>query len=78
MTFIVTIKLGRRSDHNPHDKKWGKCRVNADHRVGPPECTDRTGEHHSFLIDADCLEAALKPASAKYNHVTRVEEARWA
>lgn len=60
--YLVTIKLPRNPDNNPHDKRTGPCPVSA-------ECTDSTGEHHTFLLETDRLQLAL----ARYSHVTRVE-----
>lgn len=60
--YIVTVKLPKYPDHDPRDKKIGGCAVS-------PECTDATGEHHSFLLETDRLQLAL----ARYSHVTRVE-----
>jgi hypothetical protein len=60
--YLVTVKLPRNPDHDPRDKKTGACPVS-------PECTDATGEHHTFLLETDRLFLAL----ARYAHVTRVE-----
>lgn len=60
--YIVTVKLPRNPDHNPRDKKTGRCPVS-------PECTDSTGEHHSHLVETDRLFMALE----RFSHVTRVE-----
>ena len=60
--YLVTIKLPRNPDHNPRDKKTGPCPTST-------ECTDSTGEHHTFLLETDRLFMAL----ARYEHVTRVE-----
>lgn len=50
--------------HNPQDKKTNHC-------VSNPVCTDSTGEHHSFLVDANSI-----PAIQDYfdgAHITRIE-----
>lgn len=61
-TLIVTVKLPKNSAHNPHSKQTGQCPFS-------DECTDVTGEHHSFLTGADGLETL----HAEGTHVTRVE-----
>lgn len=60
--YLVTIKLPRNPGHDPHNKKTGPCPAST-------ECTDSTGEHHTFLLETDQLSMAL----ARYSHVTRVE-----
>jgi len=67
--FIVTIKLPRNPDHDPHNKKSGNCLVSNN-------CTDVTGEHHSYL-DQDVSEERLRArASERFKHITRTEEVR--
>lgn len=67
MLYIVTIKLPKNPEHNPHDKKTGECAVSA-------LCTDVTGEHHSLLVEAtDDAVAAVVARRHGYQHVTRVE-----
>ncbi len=61
--YLVTVKLPRNPDHDPRDKKTGPCPVSGQ------ECTDVTGEHHTFLLETDQLQLAL----ARYSHITRVE-----
>jgi len=67
-TYIVTIKFpeGWNGKHDPQNKVTGYC-------LNDQNCTDATGEHHSFLRsapDASSLAAALE--SDGY-HVTRIE-----
>lgn len=70
-TFIVTIKGARNPVHNPHAKVTGPC------RIGIQDCTDSTGEHHSFLVAANDFDNArrnvlnMNPAI----HITRIESA---
>lgn len=62
MKVIVTVKLPRNRDHDPHNKKQGTCPVFGG------MCSDVTGEHHSGLVD----EAMLDSLTKRF-HVTRVE-----
>lgn len=69
MLFIVTVKLPRNPDHNPRSKVTGPCPV--DPRV---QCTDVTGEYHSYLTLADGEPAAREGVRRQYGwHVTRIE-----
>lgn len=61
--YVVTIKLDRTPGHDPKHKLTGACAVS-------PECTDVTGQHHSFLADGAELLAALD----RFEHVTRIEK----
>lgn len=65
--YIVTIKVKHGIPHNPRDKITGPCPA-----VGY-ECSDCTGEHHSFLYKAKSIEEVKE----KFNEfrLTRVEEA---
>jgi len=69
MLFIITIKFDTGVEHNPEHKQEGKC---------PCEenllCTDKTGEHHSFLIDAIGIEQAKRMIPREYKHITRIEK----
>jgi hypothetical protein len=65
MQYIVTVKLDRNLNHDPRNKKTSSCPVS-------PTCTDATGEHHSFLIDAANVEE-VRERSQVY-HITRIEE----
>lgn len=62
---IVTVKLPKNPNHNPHAKVTGPCPVNG------ATCTDVTGEHHTVLITNDASLAALR---AKFKHITRIED----
>lgn len=71
--FIVTVKLGKNPEHNPHDKKTAACPASQ----GPSICTDSTGEHHSFLcIDSSASEVAQRFKERGF-HVARVEDGVW-
>lgn len=63
--YLVTIKLPKNPDHNPHDKKLGRCEVS-------PLCSDSTGEHHTVLAHGNLEVDALR----RSYHITRVEEVR--
>lgn len=60
--LIITVKLPRNPNHDPRNKQTGGCKYSRN-------CTDVTGEHHSFLgtqVDVDSLKA-------EGVHITRVE-----
>lgn len=69
--YIVTIKLPRRKDHDPHNKKNGQCPV---YMLSNHLCDDVTGEHHSFLFESDKdIEGVRAVCSEEGRHVTRIE-----
>lgn len=59
---IVTIKLPKNPNHDPHNKVTSSCPFSG-------TCTDATGEHHSGLVaslaDIDKLR--------EHYHITRIE-----
>jgi hypothetical protein len=61
-TWLVTVKLPKNPAHDPRAKRTGPCPFSN-------ECTDVTGEHHSFLTGAEGLEALR----ADGTHITRTE-----
>ena len=65
MLYIVTVKQPKNKDHNPHDKKTGSCGYS-------DECTDVTGEHHSFVVDALNVDVIKERMGAL--HITRIEK----
>lgn len=68
MKFIVTVKINKNPNHDPNNKRYGECPVM--HTF----CTDMTGEHHSFLIDAkNITEANQVVGKMGFTHVTRIE-----
>lgn len=74
MSWIVTVRmLEKNPDHDPRDKKAGKCPVSG-------YCTDVTGEHHSFLLDAgdeqEVRELVRWSGETHGYRLTRLEEAR--
>jgi len=60
---LVTIKLPKNPNHDPHNKVTGPCPVSS-------ECTDSTGEHHTVLVTSDEEIAALRE---EFGHITRIE-----
>ena len=60
---IVTIKLPRNKEHDPHNKVTAPC-------VTSGTCTDATGEHHSILVTNQAHLERLK----REFHITRIEE----
>ena len=67
MPYIVTIKLPRNPNHDPHNKVTGTCPASLDGET----CTDVTGEHHSLLVrDQEAMDVWLNSGV----HVTRVEQ----
>ena len=61
---LVTIKLPRNKNHNPHNKITAECPVSTD-------CTDSTGEHHTVIVYSDAEVEGLR---ATFGHITRIEE----
>jgi hypothetical protein len=65
--YLVTVKLPRNPQHDPHNKQTGPCPVFGG------VCTDITGEHHTGLVETDdSLEVLLDTWKPTY-HVTRIE-----
>ena len=64
---IVTIKLKKNKDHNPHNKKTGYCPIT--HEV----CTDITGEHHSYIETGSSKKHIELKVRKKWRHITRIE-----
>ena len=70
MKFIVTVKLPKNKEHDPHNKKTGPCPVNGE------TCTDVTGEHHSFLVELEGGVAATRDYVTNglgHKRITRIE-----
>jgi len=73
-TYLVTVKLAKNPDHDPHRKVIGPCPLNGDEAK---ICTDTTGEHHTIMVQAMGYEAARINTLKAYpeaKHVTRIEE----
>ena len=70
--FIATVNLGKEWErtlgHDPRNKKIGVCPVSG------VLCTDITGAHHSFIVEAAYLHDAWAIAKSKAPRVTRLEE----
>jgi hypothetical protein len=70
-TYIVTVKFTARAGHDPRNKQTAACPA-----IPSSLCTDATGAHHSFLVDAnDMDEVRVIVELSGYNHITRIEEA---
>lgn len=69
--YIITVKLPKNPSHDGRNKKSGMCPINN------AICTDVTGEHHSYIQEADSPEDALEIAKGKYDRITRVEGRGW-
>lgn len=68
MKFIVTMKMLKNPNHDPNNKRTGTCPVSA-------QCTDHTGQHHSFIMEGDSIEEARHRANQEFGHITRIEQA---
>ena len=68
MKAIVTVKLERNPKHNPHNKVIGDCPLYEN-----TKCSDVTGEHHSYLEEAEDENMIWVKARRRYKHITRVE-----
>jgi hypothetical protein len=67
--FLITVKLPRDPDHDPTNRKAGTCPVNHGN------CTDITGPHHTFLLEADGNQTEMmEEVRTRWPHVTRIEE----
>lgn len=63
---LVTVKLPKHPDHDPHNKVTGQCPVNG------TLCTDVTGEHHTVLVYSQLDVLMLMDK----HHITRVESVK--
>jgi len=72
MKAIVTVKLPRNLDHDPKNKKTGKCPLFTQYS-GSFTCTDITGQHHSYIEYGESLDDIRRKAKLKFGHVTRIE-----
>lgn len=64
--WAVTIKLPKNPAHNPRNKIVEGCRTS-------PLCTDATGEHHTFVVNADGVPPIKEYFEAHEVHITRIE-----
>ena len=67
MRAIVTIKIKRNPNHDPRNKKTGKCPIQN------CICTDITGSHHSYIETGENKSDIYWKAKLKHGHVTRIE-----
>ena len=65
MRRLVTVKLPKNPDHDPHAKVTAECPVNQGQL-----CTDSTGEHHTVLVESNSELERLK----RLHHITRIED----
>lgn len=66
--YLVTVKGPKHPSHDPRNKRTSKC------PAGEGECTDYTGEHHTFLVrSARTIREVRDECRERYGHVTRVE-----
>lgn len=66
--YIITTKVEKNTLHNPRDKKTGICPFTGG------ECTDITGEHHSFLTMGTSIQDVYDRFS-QFIKITRIEHA---
>lgn len=76
--YIVTVRLPRNPEHDPQKKRRGLCPLREMGILGLPKviwitCSDVTGEHHSYIEEAESMAEAEAQAKTKFGHVTRVE-----
>ena len=64
--FVVTIKLAKTNSHDPRNKVTAGCPTSA-------QCTDSTGEHHSFVMVANSVVEINEYMKTRQVHVTRIE-----
>lgn len=69
MKAIITVKLKRNPQHDPHNKQSGKCPLKENML-----CTDITGSHHTYIEEGETRAEIMWKAKHKYGHVTRIEE----
>lgn len=69
--ILVTVRLPRNPNHDPHNKITGNCPAN----LGSI-CTDSTGEHHTIRVEANTFAEARQfvVETLGFKHITRMEE----
>lgn len=66
--YIVTVKM-RTEGHDPKNKVTDQCP-----REENGICTDKTGAHHSLLVESDLeLKDILFELGLEFVHITRIE-----
>jgi hypothetical protein len=68
MICIVTVKLSKKETDKKYPKPFGPCGCKENLM-----CSDKHGEHHSFLMIGDTFAGIEERARQLYGHVTRVE-----
>ena len=63
--FIVTVKIERDLNHDPKNKQTGHCPISS-------LCTDVTGQHHSYIVQAKSPDEIREKLKA--DHITRIEQ----
>ena len=72
MKAIVTVRLPSNPDHDPRNKKSGKCPLFKEY-AGSFLCTDITGSHHSYIEYGEDLKRIREKAERRFGHITRIE-----
>jgi len=67
MYALVTVKLKKNPEHDPRNKKTGRCPVTGG------ICTDMTGEHHTYIEVGCDIDHIRRRAKRRFGHVTRIE-----
>ena len=67
--WIVTVNLHRKMRHDPKHKQLGVCPIPGSQM----RCTDITGEHHSFIVEANSITEAREKVNPSL-WITRIEE----
>jgi hypothetical protein len=68
--YAVTLRFPRSPRHDQARKSTAPCPLAS-------ECSDATGEHHTFLSLGTSAAQVQAAWQALGHHVTRVEQARW-
>ena len=67
MDYLVPVRMSKDPLHDPKNKITGAC------PISQLECTDTTGEHHTFLHRADSAREIQEGMASLGVHVTRIE-----
>lgn len=81
MRAIVTVKLPRNPEHDPSNKKTGKCPLFTEKYQGIElqgsfVCTDVTGSYHSYIEHGKDKQEIVSNVKRKFGqdiHITRIE-----
>jgi hypothetical protein len=69
MLAIVTVRLPYDKNRHSGNKRRGECPLNSS-----VQCTDTTGNHHSYIEAGKDLDDIGRKAVEKHGHVNRIEE----